>query len=397
MESTQKTAVQDYLARRLSVSRDASQGVSDAVFEQIIANPRAGLTALFTALNRKAPGGIDRHADALGKELAKVTKTVVANVAAVVPPTPNVLPPAETAAENGERFAAVLEEARTAGLIRTEEGGDRTSERTRYILPSGHYGGDVLPSAEIRQSQYQLFALLHMLHKRGVRTPLYPEGLMVGQTMDTQRVNIGPFRNRDIRDLDVQEYCATHPQEFIALMDGMSRQGVHENFFTLTAYPHIHGIHQPQIMDALRSVHARTRIVTTFERKYVGPGGVQPRPERVGNAWIVHVNGRTISPRELFDDCEAFIQFASDVAAVDVAREQEVANLFAQETDMGSMAWIGLAHEASVLEKCAQRGVRVVSVLPAAMTVRNPTQQGTNVTQNLAGAIAIRDWAAVHL
>ena len=379
MKNPRETVV-DWLSQRAGLKREKAREIPDEIITDIIRDPRGALTKLL---------GKEPKAHRVS-ELQSLLSKAVQQVAAPTPAQPE---RASSAAEHVETkgLETALREAKTLKLITTQEGGDTASPFHCYLLASGHYSG---PNTEqsIQRSQYELFALAHIFKKHGVTNPLYVEGLGVRETCPKDfPVRFGPFAQTTFGDPAFQQYLFEHPAHFSRLLHQKAEEGGQPTFYEVSAYPHIHGIHQDHVLRKVQSVVANTSIGDRFQEKYVSAAGMQPSAEIIQGKRMIRFKGRLYDPMEIIRDCDAFIQCSADLDEVDALREEEVVERFLADKNQKPMAWVGLGHERSILALCKERGLHVTSIIPTAtIPARQRGESGALLKANLPNLGALR-------
>lgn len=286
-----------------------------------------------------------------------------------------IVPPEQ---EQGVRRA--VEQAVQMGIVHEEVHPALTSTpRKGYLLSSSHYGtyeyDPITTPGDKKQTQVELFQLMHLLAQQGYTGPVFVEGRDNTQTYS-------PFRGTrpkvtlagttyDIHDPVVQQALFENPAQLISIMDQQQRLagqtgGSTPIFYQYSAHKNFRGAHTPATEILVRQFGEWVKWGHSFEKKYAFFFGAFTATDgtvhvTIESGWndqgtpLLLLGTRWMPASEFIQDAETYLRYADALHAVDIARETELAD-FMSMTAQGEvpLAFAGKAHEFAI----AQHAVR---------------------------------------
>ncbi|MDD4628578.1 MAG: hypothetical protein PHE68_04270 [Candidatus Peribacteraceae bacterium] len=273
----------------------------------------------------------------------------------------------EAAEGEHAKLRSAVDEAVERNIVREEVFAGPDGSRDFYLLSSSHYGNndfdpDRTPE-DTKMSHAQLFQLAHLLHKRGLRSPIFVEGRCFRHGYANRTLEVAQQEGMDIMSPQMQQQLAEKPEELIDLMNRHQRlrkaRGMTApNFFLYTAYPHIAGGHQEQSeVIAKRFTEVWMPWMEQFNAKYLpvlqqkqdGESGTKRRME-IQRGWdkqraCLKIGEKWYYAEDVAQDCEWYLQFSRELAQFDKMREADVTDLMLNtRPDLVPMCSYGLAH-----------------------------------------------------
>lgn len=302
--------------------------------------------------------------------LAQYLKTLLPGAA----PVQQAVQPSQEQPEHA-RIDAALAAAERQGIIAIEDVDYPDAEKRCIVMGSSHSSilGDM--RQDTMEAHYQLFVLLHLFSTYHVRHTLLVEGSARGDqpqehlTICFEDARKALVKQQPLHAREVQEFFATHPQEFKECLQQMLRDGKHPTFFSLSAYPHIEGAHSPEIMKEIDCYFAMEPCQRQFVEKYKPATGMHDSPyaELRAGQWEIRINDQWHCPNDIVRDAQHALQACYALDRVSRIREEEVVAHFAQAPyNSMPLAWVGLAHVAPIRDACLAKKMAVRIVLPAA-------------------------------
>ncbi len=261
-------------------------------------------------------------------------------------------------------------------------------------MPTGHYlpGQDVHEVQEwIKRSNYELFALTHLFSKYQIRSPLYGEGRLRGHKQARNLfVDYGSDEKESIFSTEMQSTFMNQPDYFMDFVDACVSQNVcNGSFASFTAYPYVKGIHSQRVLQTTAEAQKLLSVPRRFGEKYSSDGDLEVTKEE--GQFFVNLNGKKWTIEEAIQDCDEYIHYANVSKESDLMREQELSEQLCRKRAQTPMAWIGLGHEANVIELCKRYELRIVSLIPySSLEVRGKYLDGSE-DDNLRGVIQLRN------
>jgi len=278
-------------------------------------------------------------------------------------------------AENPESalMKEVVAEAVRLGIVREEifPAKESSALPAAYLLSSSHPAHDNEPNTEETNticSQVELFRLAHLIHRSGIKTPIYVEGRTLEQSYTAFPI-VRPAleksnRTIDIHDPEAQAFFFDHPDELAAVMHqymGIAKQ--HQLalpiFYAFTAYPHIQGAHTKATNVLVENFF---NVWLPFHAEFMNKyrpflSGLEKNSSgmvdmKIPTGWtsdgnpVLHIGNNWITAQDLIREFEGYLTYTDAFAAVDTAREEDLADIFeckmAGEMPMG---FAGKGHE----------------------------------------------------
>ena len=174
-----------------------------------------------------------------------------------------------------EKIDLALEEGKKRRLIDVQDFGDPSAEKCCVLIGSSHYPHTSVKlrddpiSRNMKRSQFELFAALHLLKEFDVHSRLIVEGFQKGNVINTNvSITLPGSHTISMQSEEAQQYFLKHPDHFMQMQGDMHVAGKHTVFYELSNYAHIEGAHSPEVSLELDRIYGLQLIENEFLRKY---------------------------------------------------------------------------------------------------------------------------------
>ncbi|KKW36612.1 MAG: hypothetical protein UY85_C0079G0004 [Candidatus Peribacteria bacterium GW2011_GWB1_54_5] len=274
-----------------------------------------------------------------------------------------------------------VERATEMSIVREERfPASRAGCHTAYLLSSCHYDNDAFdpqttPEAT-KQSQVQLFQLVHLLQAEGVNCPLFVEGRRhgMGYTPFPIARPVIEFdgSDHDVHTPEAQQFLFDHPRALRDCMDVQQRMAEQRAcstpcFYAYTTYPGTRGAHSAATEQLINAFVATwLPFMRQYQQKYKEfwerfQGQEGEIHYNIGTGWdpakddapLVCLVGEQWWYRDdVLREMQWYLQYADKLAELDEVRERELCELFAATKPVYvPMGFAGKGHEFRIVER----------------------------------------------
>ncbi len=292
----------------------------------------------------------------------------------------------------------IVAEAVGRGILREEVFPAKTASGRppAYLLSSSHPAPDHHRSEgseeDTIQSQVELFQFVHLMHRKGMKTPIHVEGRMVGRGY-TEFPVLRPKLERsgrtlDIHDPEAQAYLFEHPGALSILMHQyLEIAAAHRVsapiFYAFTSYPHIEGAHSRRTEEAIQNFSSVWMpFYRTFMEKYAAffksnaPDQKGMTHLKLGTGWdgagtpMMQFANQWVPSEAVIREFGGYLTYADMLTEIDTMREQELAEIFAGKPgEIVPIGFSGKAHEYLIADRVTRE--RALHSLTPASSVQH--------------------------